>query len=102
MSIRWDETWHRLSEWTSSQGASERLAAQLLLDDGFTRLDPSHPLGGRDGKKDAIAWRADNKWITSVYFARGRKSFREIKSKFLTDAQGVAANNAYGMAFVAN
>ena len=38
----------------------------------------------------------------SVYFPRGPKSFREIKSKFLDDAQGVAANDAYGIAFVTN
>jgi tetratricopeptide (TPR) repeat protein len=100
--IRWDETWHRLSEWTSGQGASERLAAQLLLDDGFTRLDPSHPLGGRDGKKDAIAWRDDQKWIMAVYFPRGRKPVREIRSKFLGDAQGVVVNGATGIAFVTN
>jgi tetratricopeptide (TPR) repeat protein len=102
MRIRWDETWHRLSEWTSGQAASERLAGQILLADGFTRLDPSHPLGGPDKGKDAIAWRADQKWIMSVYFPRGPKPFREVKSKFLEDAQGVAENSADGMAFVAN
>jgi tetratricopeptide (TPR) repeat protein len=102
MSIRWDETWHRLSEWTSGQAASERLAAQVLIADGFARLDPSHPLGGRDGKKDAIAWRADTKWIMSVYFPRGPRPFKEIQAKFEDDALGVAANDAYGMAFVTN
>ena len=51
MSARWDETWHRLREWTSGQGPSERLAAQILMEDGFTGLDPSHPLGGKDGKE---------------------------------------------------
>lgn len=102
MGIRWDETWHRLSQWTSGQGASERLAGQMLLADGFTRLDPSHPLGGPDKGKDAIAWRADKKWIMSVYFPRGPKPFPEVKSKFLDDAQGVAGNSANGMAFVTN
>ena len=53
MTKRWDETWHRLREWTNGQGPSERLSAQLLLSQGFTDLDPSHPLGGKDGGKDA-------------------------------------------------
>jgi tetratricopeptide (TPR) repeat protein len=99
---RWDETWHRLSEWTSGQGPSERLAAQVLFDDGFTSLDPSHPLGGRDGGKDAIAWRSGEKWVMAVYFPRGRRSLREIKEKLVTDFVGVAGNKADGLAFVTN
>ena len=39
---RWDETWHRLLDWTSGQAPSERLSAQVLLADGFSCLDPSH------------------------------------------------------------
>jgi hypothetical protein len=72
MADRWDETWHRLSEWTSGQGPSERLAAQILLEEGFVDLDPSHPLGGKDGKKDAVAWRNSEKHVMAVYFPRGK------------------------------
>jgi hypothetical protein len=102
VSIRWDETWHRLREWTAGQGPSERLAAQILMEDGFTRLDPSHPLGGRDGKKDAIVWRSDEKWVMAVYFPRMRKSFAEIREKLLGDFDGVSRNEAKGLAFVTN
>jgi len=102
MATRWDETWHRLNEWTSGQGPSERLAAQVLFEDGFTELDPSHPLGGRDGKKDAIAWRSNEKWVMAVYFPRGQKPFAEIKEKLLNDYAGVATNNAAALAFVTN
>jgi tetratricopeptide (TPR) repeat protein len=100
--MRWDETWHRLIEWTSGQGPSERLAAQVLLEDGFTGLDPSHPLGGRDGKKDAVAWRSNEKWIMAVYFPRGKKPFNEVKAKLVNDFVGVASNKAEGLAFVTN
>jgi hypothetical protein len=31
-SAPWDETWHRLREWTAGQGPSERLAALLLVE----------------------------------------------------------------------
>jgi len=34
MTIRWDETWHRLLEWTNGQAQSERLAAQILISEG--------------------------------------------------------------------
>ena len=49
MRNRYDETWHRLRESTKGQPPSERLAAQILINEGFTDVDQSHPLGGRDG-----------------------------------------------------
>lgn len=48
------ETWHRLLEWDRGQAPAERLAAILLHNDGFQNVDPSHPLGGKDGKKDIV------------------------------------------------
>jgi tetratricopeptide (TPR) repeat protein len=74
----------------------------VLFDDGFTSLDPSHPLGGRDGGKDAIAWRSGEKWVMAVYFPRGRRPLREIKEKLVADFAGVAENRADGLAFVTN
>jgi hypothetical protein len=99
---RWDETWHRLLEWTSGQAPSERLAAQILLSDGYAGLDPSHPLGGRDGRKDAVATKAGKVWVMAVYFPRGRHDIDEIEAKLLNDLEGVAKNNAHGLAFVTN
>ena len=43
----YDETWHRLREWTKGQTPSERLAAQILLQEGFSNFDPSHSPCGR-------------------------------------------------------
>ena len=102
MTSRWDETWHRLRDWTNGQGPSERLAAQILLDEDFTGLDPSHPLGGPDGGKDAVARKGDQRWVMAVYFPRGQQSFQTLKEKFLGDLNGVTSNNADGMAFVTN
>ena len=62
MTNRWDETWHRLREWTNGQAPSERLSAQILIDAGFDGIDPSHPLGGRDGGKDALSFKQGKKW----------------------------------------
>jgi tetratricopeptide (TPR) repeat protein len=78
------------------------LAAQILLEDGFSMLDPSHPLGGRDGTKDAVAWRSGEKWVMAAYFPRGQKSLREIGDKFKSDFDGVAKNDAKGLVFVTN
>ncbi len=99
---RWDETWHRLREWTSGQGPSERLAAQILLAEGFTNVDPSHPLGGRDGGKDALCHRDGIKWAMAVYSPRGQQGFSAIKAKFLADLAGAKENDASGIAFVTN
>jgi hypothetical protein len=100
--IRTDETWHRLREWTYGQAPSERLAAQVLLDDGFTGVDPSHPLGGRDGGKDAVALRDGDAWLVAVYFPRGQQTFGRIKAKLLSDCARVADSDVVGVVFVTN
>jgi hypothetical protein len=99
---RWDETWHRLHEWTNGQAPAERLAAQVLLAEDFSSLDPSHPLGGPDRGKDALLTKDGARWVMAVYFPRGSQRFTDIKKKFLADHEGVAANDASGMAFVTN
>jgi hypothetical protein len=49
-----DETWMRLQLWTKGQKPAERLSAHIISAEGYTSIDPSHPLGGRDGLKDII------------------------------------------------
>ena len=102
MTNRWDETWHRLREWTNRQAPSERLAAQILLHEGYQDLDPSHPLGGRDGIKDAVCKKDGKKWLMAVYFPRGQEDFASIKKKFRDDLKGVKPNKADALAFVTN
>jgi hypothetical protein len=102
ITMRWDETWHRLREWTSGQAPSERLAAQIILNDGFTELDPSHPLGGKDGGKDAICVKDGEQWVMAVYFPRGQLSFAAIKKKFSSDLRVARKVIPKGLAFVTN
>jgi len=101
-SARWDETWHRLREWTNGQTRSERLAAQILINEGFKGLDPSHPLGGPDKGKDAICYLGEDKWVMAVYFARGEKKISEIKKKLQNDISVALKHEPYGIAFVTN
>jgi hypothetical protein len=84
---RWDETWHRLQDWTNSQAPSERLAAQILLFDGYESVDPSHPLGGPDGGKDILCRKDGLHCLAGVYFPRGHQNFKETKKKFRSDLQ---------------
>lgn len=102
MTNRWDETWHRLREWTNGQAPSERLAAQILLHEGYKDLDPSHPLGGKDGIKDATCQKDGKQWLMAVYFPRGQQNFDDIKKKFLNDLKGIKINKADALAFVTN
>ena len=102
MTPSWDETRRRLLPWTQAQGTSEFLSAQILLDQGFKSLHPSHPLGGRDGGVDALAIRDDKKWVMAAYFPRDQQSIADIKKKAVGDYAGVAKKGAYGMAFVTN
>jgi hypothetical protein len=99
---RFDETWHRLREWTKGQAQSERLAGQILIHAGFLNFDPSHPLGGPDGGRDGIATKAGISFAMAVYFPRGEQKFQDIKAKFEGDLAGARRNSAQGMAFVTN
>lgn len=96
------ETWHRLLEWDRGQAPAERLAAILLHNDGFQNVDPSHPLGGKDGKKDIVFFEKESKWIAGIYFPRGQKTFKDIKDKFIDDFGGVTTNQASGFVFITN
>ncbi len=99
---RFDETWRRLREWTKGQTQSERLAHQILIHEGFSNLDPSHPLGGKDGGKDAIAIKDGRRFVMAVYFPRGQQTIAAIQSKFLGDLEGARRNSAEGIALVTN
>jgi len=96
------ETWHRLLEWDRGQAPSERLTAIILSNEGFQNVDPSHPLGGKDGLKDMVISYEGKRWIGAVYFPRGQQSFSDIKDKFIHDLDGVKQNGANGLAFVTN
>ncbi|MBU3171140.1 PilZ domain-containing protein [Clostridium estertheticum] len=97
-----DETWIRLQTWTKGQKAAERLSAHILNSDGYSSIDPSHPLGGRDGIKDIVCIKNGVAWIAACYFPREQKHLKEIKDKFINDFAGVKKNNAGGIAFITN
>jgi len=100
-SYRCDETWHRLREWTDGKTKSERLAAQILLLEGYS-VDPSHPLGGPDGGRDAICTRHGQRWIMAVFFPRGQLSFTKIFSKLKSDLGKAKQHTPVGVAFITN
>lgn len=81
------ETVNRLLNWQKGHTASERLISILLRIDGWSRNDPSQPLGGKDGGVDLACEKDGVKFIVCVYFPRGQQSFSEILSKFKSDAQ---------------
>lgn len=85
--LRPDETWHRLREWTYGSAMAERLAAQILRADGYTSIDPSHPLGGPDGGCDALCRKDGKHWSVGVHFARGKEAFGALARKFAEDAE---------------
>lgn len=96
------ETWHRLLQWDKGQTPSERLAAVILNSQGYTNVDPSHPLGGPDGGKDILLSKDDLSLVAGVYFPRGQQSFTDIKSKFEEDHNGIQKNDVSGIVFFTN
>jgi hypothetical protein len=96
------ETWRRLLAWDREQAASERLAGHILRFEGFRSIDPSHPLGGRDGLKDIICARDGKKWIGAAYFPRDNQPFAKIAKKLAGDLAGISKASVDGLAFVTN
>lgn len=99
---RIDETWHRLLTWTYGQAPSERLAALILDEEGFRDIDPSHPLGGKDGGRDGECTRDGAKWTWAVYFPRGQQDMNTIEGKLVDDIAAAKKHNPAGIAFVTN
>lgn len=101
---RFDETWHRLREWTAGQAPSERLAAQVLDAEGYEAIDPTHPLGGPDGGADALVMKDGGRWVMAVYFPRGQQTIGDITKKFTADlaAAKKKAPDLVGFVFVTN
>lgn len=91
-----------LIHWRKGDIASERLAAHILKLEGYTSIDPIHPLGGQDGLKDIICMRDGKKWIGAAHFPAEKVTISKIQKKFLADLKGVNKNNANGIAFVTN
>jgi fido (protein-threonine AMPylation protein) len=96
------ETEIKLKMWRGGQVAAERLAGNILHLDGCTSLDPQCPLGGPDGLKDLVCEKNGWKYVGAAYFPSTEQTFSSIKTKYLHDLDGVAVNNADGLAFVTN
>jgi len=102
MAQAWDATWHELLNWTNGSAQAERLAAQLLIADGFKGIDPSHPLGGPDGGVDIVAGKGTTRWRIGVYFPRGAQPWGEVRKKFKHDLRVAALSEGEGFVFVTN
>lgn len=96
------ETWNRLLEWDQGQAPSERLAARLLTLEHFVSIDPSHPLGGKDGGKDIACERDGRKFIVACYFPRGQQTFGTIETKYTDDVEKIRGRGVDGLVFFTN
>lgn len=97
-----DETWHRLLSWSRGQQAAERLAALVLSAEGYEEIDPQHPRGGPDGRKDILCKRNGVVYVASVYFPSGQQKISAIQRKISADVEGVEKNRAGGFVVITN
>lgn len=91
-----------LRDWRYGPTQAERLCAGVLMIDGYTAVDPQHPLGGRDGLKDVLCRRGVTQFVAAAYFPPTTPTFRQIKKKFKGDLTGVEKNRARGFIFFVN
>lgn len=99
---RTDETWYRLLNWTYGLAAARQLAAQVLLDQGFTLLAPDHPLAGPDGGTDMLYVKDGQRWLMTTYFQFEQQSIEQIKAQFINELASVAKFSANGIVFITN
>lgn len=97
---RSEETYHHLLNWTTGAASALRLAAQILLDQGFTLV--THQLGGPDRGADAVCLRDGERWIMSAYFPPKKQKQPVIIKKFVADLAALAINAAIGIVFITN
>lgn len=97
-----DETINTLLNWTEAQKATERLASAILGLSGFTDINPSHPIGGRDGGKDLTCRKDQLEYIVAVSFNNGAQKFNLIKNKFQSDLKKMLSHNPDGVIFMTN
>ena len=80
------------------------MSALILDEEGFESIDPSHPLGGKDGGADALTLKAGDPWVMAVYFPRGQQSLKDITAKLVSDVEKAKSKDPRpaGVAFVTN
>lgn len=91
-----------LRDWRYGQPQAERLVAAILHLEGYSDIDPQHPLGGPDGLKDVLCKKDGLNWIAAAYFPTTPVSFNKIRQKFKDDTKGIDKSTPQGFAFFVN
>ena len=78
--------------------------ADLLGVEGYDNIQPIHPMGGRDNKRDIRCWQAGIKFVCACYFppTAAHLKFKDVKKKFKADIKGVTNDGAQGYVFATN
>lgn len=97
-------TRNALINWGNGATEGEYLAADVLIIEDYKSVDPSHPQGGPDRKKDLKCCKAGLVFIGACYFPPDstQKKFADLKKKFSGDVQGVKKHKADGFLFLTN
>jgi hypothetical protein len=91
-----------LRDWAQGNPGAERLAAAILILEGYREIDPQHPLGGPDGGKDILCTKDGKTYVGAVYFPYGEKTFTTVRKKFLNDLKGAKKAGVDDIIFVTN
>ncbi|MEN9866912.1 MAG: hypothetical protein RL748_2502, partial [Pseudomonadota bacterium] len=100
-----DATWYQLLNWQYGPDAAARLATQILLDQGYTHTEPNRPLGGADGRVDALCRKDGKQWAVAVFFLQGEQAFPVVETQFKTELANLKpdVNRAIaGVIFITN
>lgn len=97
-------TRNALINWGNGHQESAYLAHGILIIEKYEHINPIHPQGGKDGKKDFFCSKGGILHIAACYFPNNSVliKFKDLRKKFLNDLKGVSANQAKGFIFITN
>jgi hypothetical protein len=80
------------------------MVADVLGIEGYDQIEPVHPQGGPDGKRDIRCVQGGIRFVCACYFPPSAASvdFKDLRSKFKNDLAGVTKDGASGFVFATN
>jgi predicted ATP-binding protein involved in virulence len=99
---RSDETWHRLLNWNLGQARLERLAEELLFDQGFAKLATNNTVSESKPNGMPIFSKDSKQWLMALHFVQGEQEFSALKIKFAVELATAAKHGAAGFVFITN
>ena len=97
-----DPIWSHLLNWQHDTATVARLVAAVLLDQGYTAIDPDQSLLGADGRLLQTCRKNGEHWGIVPYFASGQQTFETLETQLNHTLGTLLVANLAGIVIVSN